>query len=262
LLDPEAGKAGAPPRRNPRRFAVERARASLFSGLILALSILGVFGLQVETARAEGFIDLRIGGHATPDSDGTVKFGPADGLPLLVASGSVDIEAEATLGLRGGYWLESSPYLGFALDVSYYDPREDTEDGLEFEIVPISALLMLRFPLMKNSDHPRGRLQPYVGVGPGLFVTEAELELTSIGAPSDFEDIEVDVGVDVRAGAVFHFFRPATEMIVESLGLFVEYRFTYFEPSDFKDRVGGVPIEIEIDELSTHHAVAGIGLYF
>ncbi len=63
----------------------------------------------------------------------------------------------------------------------------------------------------------------------------------------------------MRGGVNFHITQPD---LLGSLAIFLEYRFTQFEPSDFKDNVGGVPIELEVNQMDTHHIVAGVGLYF
>ena len=62
------------------------------------------------------------------------------------------------------------------------------------------------------------------------------------------------------AGAKFHFTTP--QWAGKSLAIFVEYGFTHFKPSNFKDKIGGVPIELGADQLATHHAVAGVGFHF
>ena len=165
--------------------------------LVMALSIVGALSLAFSAARAEGFADLHFGSAVTPNTDGTAKIGPVD------ARGTVKFDAGGSIGIRGGYWLESAPWLGFALDVSYFDSDQDDSEPLKLDVFPISALLMLRYPLMKSSDFPRGRLQPYAGVGPGAFVTRAKADLTPLGLPSDFQDNRIDVGVDARAGAAW-----------------------------------------------------------
>ena len=67
-----------------------------------------------------------------------------------------------------------------ALGMPAYDPVEE-DSGFEFYVFPISALLMLRYPLLKDSEFfPQGRLQPYTGVGPGAFISRGELDLSSL----------------------------------------------------------------------------------
>jgi opacity protein-like surface antigen len=90
-------------------------------------------------------------------------------------------------------------------------------------------------------------------------VTHAKLKLKDVGAPENFSDTTVNLGLDVRGGVNFHF---TGQNWPGSLAIFLEYRFTQFEPSDFKDNVGGVPIKLEVNQMDTHHIVTGVGWYF
>ena len=223
-------------------------------GLILPVAAMT---MVIDDARAEGFADVRIGGAITPNTNGSVTIGG-----VASPSGPIEFKSGVSVGIRGGYWLDSVPWLGFAFDLSYFDPDEDVSVlPVKLDVFPISALLMLRYPLLKSDAYPRGRLQPYAGVGPGAFVTHAKLKLKDVGAPENFSDTTVNLGLDVRGGVNFHFATPNAGPL-ETLAIFLEYRFTHFEPSDFKDSVGGVPIELEADQLDTHHIVAGVGFYF
>ena len=48
--------------------------------------------------------------------------------------------------------------------------------------------------------------------------------------------------------------------LTPSFSLFAEYRFAYYEP-DFDDHLFGNSVEVE-SEISTHHAIAGLGFQF
>lgn len=219
--------------------------------------------LAGAAAQAEGFFDIRGGATFTQNTDGTAKIGPAGGIPQMVSTGKIEFEdARGTFGARGGYWLDSVPWLGFAFDLSYFDPDEDVNFvPVKLDVFPISALLMLRYPLLKSDAYPRGRLQPYAGVGPGAFVTHAKLKLKDVGAPENFSDTTVNLGLDVRGGVNFHFAIPNANPL-ETLAIFLEYRFLHFKPSAYKEDILGVPFELEADQLDTHHIVFGLGFYF
>jgi opacity protein-like surface antigen len=185
-------------------------------------------------ASAEGFIDLRIGGAFTDDNDIELDFGPAS------LRGETEYEDSVTGGMRAGYWFDSLPWLGLAADVSYFAPDDDT-GGPEYDVIPISPLFMARVPIATTEEFPHGRVQPFLGIGPGIFVSLLDFE--PVG-----DDETVEVGVDLHAGLNFQ--------VTPLVSLFVEYRFTYVEP-EFE--VQGVDIT---PELSTHHATAGIGFHF
>jgi len=111
--------------------------------------------------------------------------------------------ADFTIGGRFGYWLRPVPWLGFALDTSYYQLHADAKSPsapiqeAKLQIVPITPLVMARLPLLESSEYPTGRLQPYLGAGPGIFWHRRKFDLQS-GDRTD--DDTVDVGADVRAG--------------------------------------------------------------
>lgn len=210
--------------------------------LVLA-SILWLAFSAPSAARAEGFVDLRVGGAFTEESDVEVTI---EGIGA--GSSSADIEDSVTGGLRGGYWLDVLPFVGLAADVSYFAADDEDSSG-EIDVIPLSPLLMLRLPIAESEEFPHGQFQPFVGVGPGIFVT-------SIDDTGGYEDDSVDVGADVHAGLKV--------LVTPSVALFVQYRFTTFE-AEFSDTVptpfGIRQVDLDLD-IDTHHAAAGIGFHF
>ena len=227
-------------------------------GLILAVAT-----VAIEGAHAEGYVTFRGGGAVTQDShDGSVSIGPVEDLPKETMKGTFEFDPGPDVGLGVGYWFESSPTVGVGIDFSYFDADLDDSDPIEIGVVPITALLLLRYPLMKSDLYPRGRLQPYAALGGGLFITNADVDLKKfIGAPKNFSDTTVAGGFDARAGVSWHFALPP-EFLGETVALFVEYRFTHFKPPKFEDDIAGLPIEIDLGEMQSHHASLGVGLYF
>ena len=186
------------------------------------------------TARAEGFIELRVGGSFTDDND--VKLS----VPGASVEFSTEYEDSLTGGGRAGYWFDSLPWLGLAADVSYFAPDDDT-GGPEYDVIPLSPLLMLRVPISTSQEFPNGRVQPFLGVGPGIFIAIADF-----GSGGDDETVEV--GADLHAGLNFQ--------VTPLISLLAEYRFTYVEP---EFHIQGVDVE---PELATHHIGAGVGFHF
>ena len=218
--------------------------ASCTRRLAPALVLLSVSIALAATARAEAFVDVYAGWSNTSDTKTVVS-------PSSFGGGGSTHGESFSVGLRGGYWFETLPWLGIAGDVSYFKPDASLFFFAEdIDVTPLSALLMLRAPLFKSDEFPNGRLQPYGGIGPGLFITSYSEDL--IFAGGRFEDTQVDVGLDVRAGGEV--------LLLDWLGLFVEYRYTWVEP-EWEDQVGGVRTSVRT-ELGTHHFQGGVGFHF
>src|SRR5262245_47344904 len=156
--------------------------------IVCRISMIVLVALSAPSgASGEGFVDLRVGGSFTVDND----------VELSVPGFSVDIptqyEDSVTGGIRGGYWFDSLPWLGLGADVSYFAPDDDTPGGPEYDVIPVSPLLMGRIPIATSEEYPHGRVQPYLAVGPGVFIS-----LGDFGAGADDESVEV--GPDIHFG--------------------------------------------------------------
>ncbi len=195
-------------------------------------------------AHGEGFLDFAIGGAFTRNSDVTVSAGGSSG------TAAVEFDDSFASGVRGGYWFDGLPWLGVGGMVSYFEPDLRPAgvsgfDSLRFNVVPITALLMLRAPLLPSNAVPRGQLQPYLNVGPGAFLTATD---------DSRYDTSVDVGVDVHAGA--------TWMFSSRFGMFGEYRFTHYDANldgDHHHDWSDFSLESTLD---THHVMAGFAWHF
>jgi opacity protein-like surface antigen len=135
--------------------------------------------------------------------------------------------------------------MGLALDVSYFELEAD---GTKTKVLPVSALVMLRYPA--------DRLQPYIGVGAGVFFTDTKVDIQLAGQNKNFSDTAIDFGLDTRVGLAWRLFRR--------FAVFGEYRFTYFE-ADYSDKIesGGTEsdVNIEIDN-KVHSFLLGISYRF
>ena len=178
-------------------------------------------------ALAELSLNLGLGVAITQKEDATVRF---DGFE---ETDKVDWDESISGFARFGWWPSTLPWLGLAGDVSYFAPEES---DAEVDIFVFSALIMARYP--------EGQFHPYIGAGPGLFYSDFDLDW--------FSDDSLDVGLDLRAGLSVD--------VKENIGIFVEYRFTYFEP-EYDDSISGIDVEIEPD-FYTHHIMGGVVFYF
>ena len=200
--------------------------------------VLALVVLAPAVASAQWFIDAYLGPAITSSSKLTFTVFNEEQKQNLGGRSSPEF------GVRVGRWLDDLqlPWLGFAFDVSYFRPAVDVQT------VPVSVLLMARYGFLKDEDFPFGRLLPYVGVGPGLFFSNAN---GTIGF-QEVNDTSKNVGLDFRAGVEFR--------VDSNWGAFAEYRFTHVSPSWSVDVFGGkTDANTTFD---THHVVLGVSYRF
>jgi opacity protein-like surface antigen len=184
-------------------------RSRLFvSSLIVAFSLLGSAG----NVLAEVFLDAYIGPAFTSRGD----FDNGPNVPATTKFDTV-----VSVGARIGYFF--IPYLGFAVDVSHYQPDGKFGGGgagfkFDSRVTALSFDLMGRLPLLVSNNFPHGRLQPYLTVGPGIYFSRIRISPTP---PFGSKDSDSSAGIKVGAGS--------TWMFTRNIGLFGEYRFSHFE---------------------------------
>ena len=218
----------------------------LISGTILLFIITG-------NARAEKFFDLYGGVNSTDDSTADIVDEPISALGIRDTI-SLDFDSDITLGVRAGIWLEKHPHFGMALDISYFGAEADNAD---FSVIPISFLLMARMPVMISSEFSKGRLQPYLAVGPSLMLYDFEVDLTPAGGRKT-DGGSGGFGFDLRGGLLWQ--------ITDKVAVFTEYRYTHLKVDyNADDSFWSVPnpheSEVETD-LDTHHALVGMSFRY
>jgi len=213
---------------------------------IVVLVALGFLIALPTPARAEWFGDLYFGAASTEDGEITRSaFGTS--VTERQAFGS-----SFAIGLRVGNWLENIPWLGFAMDYSIFSANIDHGDLF---ISPVSFLAMVRMQWMKGTEFPRGRVQPYFGIGPGLFYSEMNSFSPAPWGPlqkAGDRATSIDLGLDFRFGLAWS--------ITHNLALFGEYRLSTFEP-EFEENMYGMSENMKT-KLTTHHGLAGISCRF
>ena len=127
----------------------------------------GSSAASLFSASPRRFIDVFYGTVET--LDGTVSTSSDSGVVCLFscistahsASRVVHFRPSALYGIRVGTWLENYPYVGFAGDVSYLQANAP---GVRIWYVPLSLVMMGRYPFLKTDTAPDGHLQLYGGV--------------------------------------------------------------------------------------------------
>jgi Outer membrane protein beta-barrel domain len=208
-------------------------RVSLWHRVMVIIG-LGAIIIAARPASAEWFLDAYGGASFTSDADVTIRNG-------TTFDDKVKFDTEAMGGGRLGYWLEGLRWLGVAADASYFAPaaQGSTADA-RLEVIPLTPLVMFRLPLLESAQFPKGRLQPYLGAGPGFFLTSVEVEIPVLN--EEGTDWQFEVGADARAGITF--------MITPAFGTFVEGRYTVFSTNP-----GGRSTEFDVE---TFHVAGGV----
>jgi opacity protein-like surface antigen len=236
----------------------------------LAVALVGLV-VGPYPAGAEWFADLYGGGNATETSRLSLD-GPLNGVDVAGLMSNVNFEKSFTVGGRAGYWFEALKIFGVALDVSHFRPdiSPQTVVGkgmisdpggvlfgvpidikgagrvslpeIDFRVTAVAPLLMLRWPLLVSTDFPHGELQPYVAVGPALYIVSLEGF-----KPAEFQP-KTSIGIEGGGGVLWKF--------TKNVGVFAEYRYTHVRPV-----LESGDVEFR-SHLSTHHLLGGISLRY
>jgi hypothetical protein len=202
-----------------------------------------------RAGRAEFFSDFYFGAALTQNT--SVHVVDETTFPETSITESTDIDPAFSFGARFGWWVDPAPWFGFAFDFSYYQAEGGPIE--ENYIYPFSFLFMFRLPLSRSPEFPYGRFQPYAAVGPAVFFSDAEVDLEP-PASDEVSESAADLGLDVRAGFAW--------LMVPTVALLFEYRFTYFR-QDIEDDFESIDAEISsAQSLSTHHLLLGFSFRF
>ena len=229
-------------------------------GLAVLVAVLSL-GVVAAPASAEWFADLFAGVSFTRDHD--VKLNDSGIGP---ATGEVEFDRSLAWGGRVGRYFDALPFLGLAVDFFRYHPDIAIQSvqlrgcaggcapgpsragRFDIETTAISVDLMLRLPLLKTDDAPWGRLQPYVAVGPPLFITTVTPRTTFDFRNHD-GDTDLSIGYKLAGGLAFQ--------VYKNLALFGEYRFTHVSP-EVELRDANLNRTTLRTDLDTHSALIGL----
>ncbi|MGB5351214.1 MAG: hypothetical protein WBN10_16535 [Polyangiales bacterium] len=201
-----------------------------------------------RTRRGEVFSDIYLGAAVTTDATVTL-----DGVlqeESLLCGAECSSTKSPVGGLRVGWFVGRFPWLGVAGDFSVFIQSWGIQSPYQVSVIPISALLMFRAPLVRTPEHPNGRAQPYLAVGPSLILSTAKLAegLAATGTARVDTDTAVDPGLDARVGI---------RLIASSwISVVLEYRATYFKPTW---QIQGRSVDTSV---WTNHYIIGLGIHY
>ena len=197
-------------------------------------------------------------GHGFDDVEGT---GVLSGINL----GNIDLKDSGVYGAKVGYFMPRRlNWLGFEMEAFNTTPHlkeTDLTTGAHLRVTTLAFNAIARAKTMceRHDDHDRSgrpatdadsrdhdfcRLQPYVGVGLGVFFARAS---DATGSASD----NGVPGLNVLAGVRYYF--------TERVALFGEYKYNR-ATFDF-DNIAGTAAGIKGD-YSASHIVGGLSFHF
>ncbi len=221
--------------------------------LIALLTLASTLGLA-PCASAEWFADLFVGGAFTQDHNvdkNDTKFS------------DVSFDTSGVVGARVGYWLYDLDFAGLGFDILHYRPdigdqTVTTSTGgstgtaaltnTDLSVIAFSLDFMFRYPLLRTTALPQGRLQPYALFGPTVVYVEAR-DTNNFGPPADQSHSTERVGFNGGGGMAWQF-HPR-------LAVFGEYRYLHFSPHFGFGRSDRVSTEI-----SSHLFTTGVSFRF
>lgn len=234
---------------------------------VLSLALCMGIPLYPDDGSAEWYGDAYAGAVWTANTDLTVT----SSLGTTTTYQNLDVRNDWTAGGRGGYWLDKPKmdWLGFGLDVFFFHVK--TPPGQQVGVTGAGGtttqfahwslpawgigfdVLRLRLPLLRDEQFVHGRVQPYVAVGPAIFITYAGQN--TFVQPDGQSSTDVSVGAKVDAGV--------TLMLTKRIGAFAQYRFTHFTTElDYQNTTPAPATETFKTTYDSHHALAGLSLRF
>ncbi|MBM4127091.1 MAG: porin family protein [Nitrospira sp.] len=236
---------------------IQRAVQSLaFSTIVLALATT----TQVSATYAETYIAGQFGvtlpsvaGKGLGEGDLTGVFAPGSTISAQ------SLEKSILYGAKVGHYFKAVPWLGLEAEVYNTTPHIKQQvatftgpSGSSGSIeLPGLHLRVLTFaPLNVMFRYHKTRLQPYVGVGPGLFFARIEdPALTSNNTQSS-----MGFGVNAQAGVRYY--------ITRQVALFGEGKFNYTRFS-FDETPAGIFNLFGFDaDYKMFHASFGLSVHF
>jgi hypothetical protein len=175
------------------------------------------------------FVEPYVGGHIGLATGTNSDFTQADFISSAGVLTDIDLPSEVgtsiDIGLRAGYWFDFLPLIGTQFDLYLFGPDvnfgpEDNIELFQFDIsiVALGFSIMGRYPLLKQDDFPRGRLQPYLGLGPAIFITSWDDQESN---PA------LNIGSDTVVNGGLQFLAGVSYFIRERVSAFAEYKFTH-----------------------------------
>ena len=242
----------------------------LCSGIFATTLLIGSLLLAVPSACGETYIAGQFG-FAVPgslsDDDVTSSFLSSSLGPNVTAThGDLELSTSLVYGGKVGHYFNSARWFGLEAEVFHATPHIDQQvHTLTIQTPTIPAVtgratfqgayfrVLTLAPFNVMFRYHKTRLQPYVGVGPGIFFARIKGE----GLAPDSQESTSDnarLGLNAKVGAEYS--------VTRQLTAFAEWKFNYAH-FKFNENENLFPFPYGFDAAYTMHLVSfGVGYHF
>ena len=219
------------------------------------------------------FVDV-YGGYLWPSNEDITYKASIGGARGTFEMNDVGVEDKAGFGGRVGFWFQSHPALGFAIDTTRFDADVDTQTingtfsspAVGSGTLPLQATSELRvantfvtFDLIYRRTY--GRLTPYITGGVGVAISELDEDFFST---TRSENTATPVAFKGGAGLSY--------TLSDAMELFGEYRYMHAAP-DYDIKAGVDPATVGTatpsfgasnleKDINVHALMTGVSIRF
>lgn len=202
-------------------------RTSALLSAILLAAVIATALLFSSTAEAEWYVAGQVG--ATLPSLGGGLTNIDVGSPFLQGTthSDLDLQNSVLYGGKIGYYFRSARWFGLETEIFNTTPniKQQTHTFSNPSTAPVSATLQgahLRVtmwsPINIMLRYPKGRLQPYIGLGPGIFFARIKGEGLGAENPTSTSS-NGTIGFNAKAGVEY--------FMTRHLSVFGEWKYNY-----------------------------------
>jgi opacity protein-like surface antigen len=249
--------------------------------LLVAFVTVGL--LLPVLAAAEPYVAGYVGAALTEDKDLRTELELNETPFVNGRARDLSFESSVVFGAKAGYFFERDVLggnVGVELDVYHFEPDLGAQtvgftglfagfngeiqtrlQSADIEVTAVTLNLLYRFRLLPGPQHPRGRLQPYVGVGGGAFIARLATQTSPFDTNKDISDTDVRAGIQALGGIRY--------FLTRNIALFAEYKFVQTDTFSFTFKESGTIFGFPATEtardrasITSHLFYGGIGFHW
>ena len=255
--------------------------ASVIAAIALGIALAGV--TSPPAASAEPYLAGYAGAAFTENKDLRTEL-ELSGAPFVNGRArNLSFDTAPVFGAKIGYFFGADVLggnTGIELDAYHFEPdvprqfvkfsgmlpgsTGDTRTEIQSANIQVTAITvnaLYRFRLAADRDYPRGRFQPYVGIGAGAFIARLATTTSPFDVNKDIDDTQVRAGVQALAGARW--------FVTRNIALFAEYKFVQTDTFSFRFKQSGTIFGLPFTEtardradITSHLLYGGLGVHW